>query len=249
MKRASGLNITSIDDFKNAIVSMSKKFRHTGLVHMPRFNLSQIESPEFDYLLLMDRLAQYQRPRDKVTSLLRDGSLLRLKKGIYARHAKAEPWLAASSPSSMISLPILANMIYGPSYVSQEFALAHYGMIPEGVFAITSVTSGRNKSFTTPLGLFSYQYLPLNFFCLGLRREQVDTRRAFLIATPEKALVDLIYGQIFKDLEDLETHLFESLRIERSSIKTFRLNTLREIKKSFNRPTVNLLWDLVRSYK
>jgi hypothetical protein len=62
---------------------------------------------------------------------------------------------------------LLANHIVGPSYVSLEAALSHWRMIPEQVHEITSVTTGRSKTYDTPAGRFSYRHLPLPYFSFG----------------------------------------------------------------------------------
>ncbi len=63
---------------------------------------------------------------------------------------------------------VLANLIYGPSYISLEYALQYWGLIPERVETVTSITGKRNKFFTTPLGNFSYRYLHKSKFIQGV---------------------------------------------------------------------------------
>src|SRR5660398_214421 len=110
---------------------------------------AQIEGEEFDYLALLRSLQDYAYPRDKITTMLRRGDIVRVKKGIYVfgdAHAR-RPY----------SREILANMIYGPSYVSLDSALQYHGLIPEGVEAVTSMTMKRARRFATPTGLFIYR--------------------------------------------------------------------------------------------
>ena len=142
-------------------------------------------------------------------------------------------------------------MIYGPSYVSAEYALEYYGMIPAsaGRRTVTSVTPNRNKSFDTPVGRFVYKFLPLPPFTVGVRRERLDKQRGFLIATREKALVDVLYREKFKSLEELEAQLVERLRVEVHSLKELRLEVLGEIKQRFCSPAASLLWEFVRKLK
>src|SRR3990170_9057478 len=87
----------------------------------------------FDYQLLIYALSNYKKPRDKITSLLKDNIIIRVKKGLYifADKYRREP----------ICLELLANLLYGPSYVSLEYALSFYNEIPEKVELITSITS------------------------------------------------------------------------------------------------------------
>ena len=87
----------------------------------------------FDYQVLMDALAEYRKPRDRITRLLSGGEIVRIKKGLYCfgEAFRREPIIREH----------LANMIYGPSYVSLEYALSYHGLIPERVETVTSVTT------------------------------------------------------------------------------------------------------------
>ncbi|MBW7997648.1 MAG: hypothetical protein FVQ81_13940 [Candidatus Glassbacteria bacterium] len=84
-----------------------------------------------------------------------------------------------------------ANKIYNPSYLSLETALKYYGLIPEEIFQLTSVTTKKTAKFATPVGNFSYRHLkPALFF--GYRLVELGKRRV-LIAEPEKAVLDYLY--------------------------------------------------------
>src|SRR5579871_4020362 len=108
---------------------------------------------EIDYLFMKYILQDYAQPRAKITALLRSKDLIRVKKGLYLLDGKDEdkPFVKET----------LANLIYGPSYISMEYALAFYGFIPERVEVLTSVTSKKDKLFKTPVGVFNYRYLNL----------------------------------------------------------------------------------------
>ena len=82
----------------------------------------------------------------------------------------------------------IGNKLYKPSYVSFETALAHYRLIPESVYGITSATSRRTYRFETPLAHFSYRTIAPRFF-FGYRVLPGPVR----MASPEKALVDWFY--------------------------------------------------------
>lgn len=85
----------------------------------------------------------------------------------------------------------IANVIYGPSYISLESALSHYGFIPEGVFQIVSCTTLKTQTFSTPLGTFVYRHVkPALFFGYHLERWR-EYHSA--IAEPEKTLIDYLY--------------------------------------------------------
>ena len=102
--------------------------------------------------------------------------------------------------ATIIPFEQIANFLYGPSYVSMEWALSFYGMIPERVYTVTSMTLGRNKQYHTPIGDFSYFTLPARYYPVGItQKKSPDFVGGFLIATPEKALADLV----FKTCKDL----------------------------------------------
>ena len=108
----------------------------------------KIKNDIFDYLQLTDALSSYGNIRGKIGRLLANREIIRIKKGFYTfpeylRRAPLNPC-------------VLANMLYGPSYVSADYALAYYGLIPERVEVITSMTKGRTRIFSTPLGNFKY---------------------------------------------------------------------------------------------
>src|SRR3990167_5668562 len=109
--------------------------------------LSRAPHEELDYGFVMDCLSSYKNPRVKLNHLLKIEALIRVKKGIYifGKRFARQPY----------SSEVLANMIYGPSYVSLEWACQYYRLIPEKVTTVTSITTRRSKQFQTPLGLFT----------------------------------------------------------------------------------------------
>lgn len=193
--------------------------------------------PEFDYLTLLQFLSDYQSPRDKITRMLKEGEIIRVKKGLYV-------W-GNEQGSAPYSKEVLANQIYGPSYISLEYALSYYGMIPERVETVTSVTCRRNKEFPTPVGVFSYHYLSLNKYPVGVTQLSIDANRAILIATKEKALADKLFfsskGQI-DSTQDLELFLYEDLRIDQDEIVKLSRKRLKEICLVYQMTVFDLLY-------
>lgn len=109
---------------------------------------------------------------------------------------------------------VVANRLYQPSYVSLETALAHYGLIPETVYTVTSVTPKSTREFTTPLGAFTYQRIKRRAFT-GYRAQRIEGQ-VVLLAEPEKALVDYLY---FVDLRKVSLNDRLRLRkIDRSRV-------------------------------
>jgi hypothetical protein len=197
---------------------------------------ARIEGEEFDYQVLIDCLKRYERPRDKITSLLRQGAIVRVKKGIYVFGPKY-----ARRP---FSREILANMIYGPSCLSLDYALHYHGLIPERVEAVTSVTSGRSRRFVTPAGLFIYRQIRPAAFPVGIDQVQLEGGRPFLMAVPEKALADKVQddrGSGIRNQEDMQRYLTENLRIDAESLKKLRTGILSNLAERFRSRKLRLL--------
>jgi len=175
----------------------------------------RIQTEIFDYQTLTEALKGLSSPRDKITDMLRQGIIIRVKKGLYVfgdRHRR-HPY----------SKELLANLIYGPSYVSLDYALARYGIIPEKVEALTSVTPSRSRRFATPVGLFLYRQIPARAYETGAVREEAGPEQAFLIASPEKALADKIVsvrGARIGSFSEMGRFLEEDLRIDAGTIRS-----------------------------
>jgi hypothetical protein len=200
----------------------------------------RIEGEEFDYQTLLDSLKQYERPRDKITSLLRKSAIIRVKKGIYVfgpRYARRP-----------FSREILANMIYGPSCVSLDYALHYHGMIPERVEAIASVTTGRGRRFVTPVGLFIYHQIPLAAFSMGVDQIELEGGRSFLMAVAEKALADKIQadrGTGIRSQDEMQNYLVQNLRIDAESLEKLRSETLEVLAEQYGSRKLRLLYKIV----
>lgn len=135
------------------------------------FNINQIYAwqPDFD--------------RNNLTRWIKKGYLVRLRQGYFTF-----PEYKKSPDFSLF----IANRIYRPSYISLHSALAFYGMIPEAVFQTTSVTSLKTAFFKNDFGEFSYKSLKENLM-FGYDLKPMADGRSLQFATPEKALLDLLY--------------------------------------------------------
>jgi len=105
----------------------------------------------------------------------------------------------------------IANRIYSPSYVSLETALSYYGLIPESVYLVTSVSTRKTNSFKTPVAAFGYQKVKNSLF-FAYRIEE-HNKKVFKIASPEKAVLDLFY--LKPNLRNPDD--FDSLRISHAN--------------------------------
>ncbi|MBQ9230501.1 MAG: hypothetical protein IJ190_04885 [Prevotella sp.] len=98
----------------------------------------------------------------------------------------------------------VANRIYAPSYISLHSALSFYGMIPEEVVQITSVTTLKPTKFENAFGTFHYQRVKRSLF-FGYEIKTMHNGRGLMFATPEKAILDLLYlNPYYKTERDME---------------------------------------------
>ncbi len=150
---------------------------------------------------------------------MKSGELVGVVRGIYVT--------APELRRRAVSREILANMIYGPSYVSFEYVLARSGLIPEAVNALGSATTKRNRRYDSPLGSFIYRHLPREAYGFGWTREELPDGGGFLIARPEKALLDWLYlSGAVRSVRSLEARLFEDLRLDEGAFEELDLGLL-----------------------
>ena len=177
------------------------------------------------YIREQDLLVPFQgnvRQRDDaIKYALSQHVLSRIRRGLYL----------INSPHHHCDPFELAQVIYGPSYISLESALSFHGWIPEAVYVITSVTSRRSKLFAnTPLGRFSYQHIPQQSFYLQVERI-TNNKDTLLMANPWKAIADCIY--VYKKNWQSLQHLCGDMRIEAESIESSDINALKMLVKHY----------------
>ncbi len=176
-----------------------------------------------NYSILTELLADVKFPKDKISRLEKNGKLIRIKNGLYIFFNK--------NNKNDISKELIANHLYQTSYISLETALAFYGMIPERVYTTRSMTVKRAKTFTTPLGNFEYKTVSADYFSIGLRQEIVENRYAFLIASPTKAVCDMIVGTPnlrLQSVQAVQKYLTEDLRIDLDVLKNLDTDIVRQ---------------------
>ena len=187
---------------------------------------------EFDHPQLVSVLSSYDAVQQKIHELLKSGTIVRVKKGLYVFGPKIR--------EKPISKENLANLIYGPSCVSMEYALSYHGLIPERVEIITSVTPKKNKEFNTPIGLFTYKRIPPSKYPHEIEQRWMDSQHPILIASPEKALCDYI---VLNDVSltsssSVKNFLEFDLRIEPESWQRFDLKKLLLLSKYYKSSSV-----------
>jgi len=192
--------------------------------------LNQLKGPEVTTSMLMGVLSQYQDTRGKINSLCKKGLIKSVKQGVYL--------ISEDLGHRPYSTEILANLIYGPSYISLETALSYYGFIPERVEATTSICLGRGKSFSTFVGDFEYHNIKKSIYPFGVVLKEIFEGFFCQYATPEKALLDFIHivesKGIFKHQEEYFEFISESYRLDLNAIeKTVSLKKLQEFSKLY----------------
>ncbi|WP_026063168.1 type IV toxin-antitoxin system AbiEi family antitoxin domain-containing protein [Pedobacter arcticus] len=184
-------------------------------------NLRLYKNQPITHQLLMDSLAEYKRPNDKVYELLKSGVLKAVKRGIYL----PGPILGNQQPEPFL----LANHILGPSYVSFDAALAYHGLIPERVFEVSSATTKATRKFNTQVGVYSYIHLPLPYYSFGINHVAFGDKQYGMVASPEKALFDKIIGSAGVVLRSAVTaydYLLESLRMDEERLKELNIDEM-----------------------
>ena len=194
-----------------------------------------IQRDVFDYQQLIECLSHLKKPRDKIRILLRRGDIIRIRKGLYT--------FGEAYRRSPLSRELLANLIYGPSYISLDYALSYHNLIPERVAVVTSVTVGRSRTYRTFFGDFSYRTLTIFRYATGALLESLDGS-SFLIASPEKALIDKVWSDkrfSGTSLTDFGAYLEDDLRIEREQLNTLDFDRLEAINKAYNSQKIGTL--------
>jgi predicted transcriptional regulator of viral defense system len=153
---------------------------------------------------------------------LKHGEVLRLKPGLYClapeyRKSDAHPF-------------VVAAVLHSPSHVSLESALAYHGLIPEAVYTVSSVTSLRSRVFDTPLGRFSFQRVPAVNPRAGVEAIEVARDSWAFVATPPRAIADLIYlrKNVYWESDGL-AFLTESMRIEEEDLAEITTEEFEEV--------------------
>ena len=168
--------------------------------------------------MLTDELHIYSNPACKIGRMVKNNEIFPVVKGLYETDRTTSGYL-------------LAGSICGPSYLSFEFALSYYGLIPEAVYVFASATfkKRKNKSYDTLFGKFCYRDVPAAVFPLEVKlcsEKDYD----FMIASPEKALCDMLYAKPpVKNQKQLKSLLFEDMRIDRTEFKNLNKGIMTEL--------------------
>lgn len=157
-----------------------------------------------------------RKPAQKLALLERDGEIIRLKRGLYV--------CPESVTGKTLSLELIANRLLTPSYVSMSTALRYYGLIPEAVYLIQSMTTKESRVYETPVGRFEFTCMKRDVFNIGIHNVEEDGY-SFLIASPEKALCDLIantHSLLLRYTKDAIEYLEKDIRFDMDAFYKLR---------------------------
>ncbi|MCR5662787.1 MAG: hypothetical protein K6G50_11785 [bacterium] len=173
--------------------------------------------------MLMDQFSKYSDTAGKILRMKRCGELFPLTRGIYETDGNVPGYC-------------LAGAIFGPSYLSFDYALANYGLIPEAVYAYTSATFSKKKAkeLENHFGRFSYRDVPSEAYPFGIAIKE-ENGYFYRIASPEKALCDKLYAMPpVTSQTEIEKLLFEDLRLDRAEFAMLNFDDILQIGDKYH---------------
>lgn len=188
--------------------------------------------------MLWNELSRYANPAAKIRRMAENKQLIPIIKGLY-------------ETDDSVPGHYLASLLYGPSYLSFEFALAWHDFIPEAVYAYTCATcgKGRKKRYETTFGVYTYRDVPINVFPYGTALHE-ERGYSFVIASPEKAICDLIYTRPpCRNRKELRQLLFEDMRIDEYSFRHAKTDDFIELAGLYHTANHRLLVSMIKEMK
>ena len=188
--------------------------------------------------ILMNDYNNYSNIFNKIKSLVDTKKLFPITKGIYETNPNIEGYY-------------LANIIYGPSYLSFDFALSYYGLIPERVYTYTSATclKKKSKTYSNQFGNYTYNDVPSSVFSYFINIKE-ENGYTYFIASKEKALCDKLYSlKPISNQKELSKLLFEDLRIDEYELTKLNLDDIDILSSLYKSKNVKLLNAFLRRYR
>ena len=185
--------------------------------------------------MLKKKYSDYANPIDKIKREVDCGNLVRLNRGLYETNRNVDPCFLASS-------------ILSPSYLSFDYALSFYGLIPEKVVSITSASLNmrKNKTFINDFGRYEYSDIPAAVFSEGvtyLENGDYITK----IASKEKAICDsLCKWRTVQSIRELKILLFVDKRIDVDEFSSCDFQQLIRLAKLYKKTNLDLLIKMIK---
>lgn len=190
------------------------------------------------YEILKESLSnKYKAPDMKIKRMSDSGEIIKLTKNLYETKADTAGYL-------------VANAIYSPSYLSFDYALSYYGLIPEAVYTYTSATYNKKKKkqYSNPLGTFTYRDVPSKVYPYGINIMS-EGDYSYAIATPEKALCDKLYTlKPVKNKKQMYELLFDNLRIDQDIFQKMNFEDLRMLCDLYKNTNMKLLKKVIGDF-
>ena len=185
----------------------------------------------YDFQSLSIKYKQYSNIYQKINNECKKGILVKIKRGLYTDDLYNDK-------------EVIANICYNPSYISFEYALSYYGVIPEFVSTFTSATFGKknNKIYHMKDCTFDYKNVPDEVFPMGILIMKNSKDISYKIASKEKALCDLLYSKYpVRSIKDLKILLFEDMRIDENELLKMNVEIIKEIAPLYHSNSLNVL--------
>lgn len=180
---------------------------------------------------LKNKYFEYSNINQKISLETKKKNLIRIKRCLYTDNIKLDK-------------PVIANVCYSPSYISFEYALSYYGIIPEYVSVLTSACYGKknNKNYHVSETSFEYRSIPSQVFSIGITFLKNEEGLRYKIATKEKALCDTLYSKYpVRTIKDLKELLFDDLRIDEEELEKLDFDFIIEIARLYCSNTLKVL--------
>ena len=185
----------------------------------------------YDFQSLRIKYKEYSNIYQKIHNECEKGILVKIKRGLYTDDLYDDK-------------EVIANICYNPSYISFEYALSYYGVIPEFVSTFTSATFGKknNKIYRMKDATFDYQSVPDEVFPMGVLLMKNSKGISYQFASKEKALCDLLYSKYpVRSIKDLKMLLFEDMRIDEDEFLKMDAEFMKEIAPLYHSNSLHVL--------
>ena len=188
--------------------------------------------------MILEELRDYANPADKLSHMVKRGEYFPIVRGLYETDRTVPGYL-------------LAGSIYGPSYISFEYALSYYGLIPEAVYTVTCATfeKKKKKRYETIFGTFTYRDVPSAAFPLEIEVVR-ENDYFYRIAGPEKAVCDQLYTmRPAANYKELYSLLTEDLRMEETEIFKLDSGKIMFLSQYYHSTNVRKMASFLRRHK
>lgn len=193
----------------------------------------------YDVQTLKVIYSDYSNINQKISLETKKGRLIRVKRGLYSDNIK-------------VDAPVIANICYSPSYISFEYALSYYNLIPEHVSMYTSACFDKknSKKYVVNEVAFEYRSIPKEAFAYEIEYKKNEENINYKIASKEKALCDTLYSKYpVRSIKDLKVLLFEDLRIDEDEFMKLDFDVITAIANKYHSNTLLTLLKYVNEVR